>query len=495
MPVRMTVVGLGPGSPELLTREAWQVLQETSFLYLRTARHPLVARFPPHIRWEALDTCSDGRDPKEGAERVVARLLEAEPPVVYAVPGDPWEGEATTRLLLERLGRDQVRVIPGVGLLQAACAALELDPLERGLQLHDAWDVVAGTFPGYDPLRPLLIAHVEKGVVAALVQQLRVHYPASHPVAVVLAGSGVAGDAVLRSPLEGLVDVLPAGATAVLYLAPLAPEVALRLPATLEWVCARLRGPGGCPWDREQTHASLRNNLLEECYEVLEALDRGDLVDLRRELGDLLMQIFLHAQLAREEGAFDLGDVLAEINAKLIRRHPHVFGPVEAKDSQTVLRNWEAIKAAERCAEGKESGSLLEGLPRSLPALAFAQAVGRRVARVGFDWTRVEEVWAKVEEEMAELRNAASEEERAEELGDLLFALVNLARWLGVDAEDALRTTNDKFCRRFAWLEAEAARRGVPLEQMPLADMDALWEQAKEREAPGPPAVEEGDGC
>lgn len=495
MPVWMTVVGLGPGGPEQLTREAWQVLQEASFLYLRTARHPLVAHLPPHIRWEALDACSDGRDPKEGAERVVARLLEAEPPVVYGVPGDPWEGEVTTRLLLERLGRHQVRVVPGVGLLQAACAALELDPLERGLQLLDAWDVLAGAFPGYDPLRPLLIAHVEERSVVPLVRQLRVHYPADHTVGIVVLGDGVSGCRVLRPRLEALGDVLPAGTTAVVYLAPLAPEAALRLPATLEWICARLRGPGGCPWDREQTHASLRNNLLEECYEVLEALDRGDLEELRRELGDLLMQVFLHAQLAREEGAFDLGDVLAGINAKLIRRHPHVFGQVEAPDSETVLRNWEAIKAAERGAEGKEGGSLLDGLPRSLPALAFAQAVGRRVARVGFDWTHVDEVWAKVEEEMAELRQAANEEERAGELGDLLFALVNLARWLGVDAEDALRTTNEKFCRRFAWLEAEAARRGVPLERMPLADMDALWEQAKEREAAGPPAVEEGDGC
>ncbi|MGC8874650.1 MAG: nucleoside triphosphate pyrophosphohydrolase [Chloroflexia bacterium] len=483
MPARMTVVGLGPGRPEQLTREAWEVLQETPFLYLRTARHPVVAHFPPHIRWEALDTCFDGAEPGDAAERVVARLLQAAPPVVYGVPGSPWEGERTTRLLLQRLGAEQVRIVPGVGLLDTACAALEVDPLESGLQILDAWDLLCRDFPPYDPLRPLLVAHVEERCAAPLVRRLRLHYPAEHTASVFLVEDGGAEAGVVRTPLASLGEQLPPARAAVIYLPPLPPERALRLPATLEWICAKLRGPGGCPWDREQTHASLRNNLLEECYEVLDALDRGDLEDLRQELGDLLMQIFLHAQLAREEGAFDLGDVLAEINAKLIRRHPHVFGAIHAPDSRTVLRNWEAIKAAERCAEGTDGGSLLDGLPRALPALAFAQAVGRRVARVGFDWTRVEEVWAKVQEEMEELRRAETEEERAEELGDLLFALVNLARWLGIDAEDALRTTNSKFCRRFAWLESEAARRGVPLERMPMSDMDALWEEAKRREA------------
>jgi tetrapyrrole methylase family protein/MazG family protein len=490
----MTVVGLGPGAPERLTREAWQVLQEAPFLYLRTVCHPVVRCLPPHLQWEALDRCATGSDPKEAAERIVARLLEADPPVVYAVPGDPWESERTTRLLLQRLGRDQVRVVPGLGLLQATCAALELDPLERGLQFQDAWELLSAEQPPYNPLRPLLVAHVEERWVERLVDQLRVHYPEEHGVCVVLP-AGAGEPPVLRTPLRSLGQALPASTTVVVYVPPLAPEQALRLPATLEWICAKLRGPGGCPWDREQTHASLRNNLLEECYEVLEALDRGDLEELRCELGDLLMQVFLHAQLAREEGAFDLGDVLAGINAKLIRRHPHVFGSVEAPDSETVLRNWEAIKAHERNAEGKEGASLLDGLPRSLPALAFAQAVGRRVARVGFDWMRVEEVWAKVEEEMAELRRAETPEERAEEMGDLLFALVNLARWLGIDAEDALRATNGKFCRRFAWLEAQAAAHGIPLERMPIADMDALWEEAKAREAKGWPAVEEADGC
>ena len=262
---------------------------------------------------------------------------------------------------------------------------------------------------------------------------------------------------------------------------------AQRETATLEWVCARLRGPGGCPWDQEQDHASLRNNLLEECYEVLEAIDQDDLVRLSEELGDLLMQVFLHAQLGREEGSFSLADVTEGITAKLIRRHPHVFGSIRVVDSSEVCKNWETIKAAERAQGGKELDSLLDGVPGTLPALACSQAIGRRVVRVGFDWTRVEEVWDKVKEELDELRQAGSPQERGEELGDLLFALVNLARWLGIEAEDALRATNAKFRRRFAYIEQVAHRRQIPLDDMQLEDMDTLWEEAKSQERSGPP--------
>lgn len=366
--------------------------------------------------------------------------------------------------------------------LQSICTALNLAPFEHGLQLYSARDLATGGSPfvppaTLDPTRPLLVAQLQgRPLLAAVRRSLHEHYPDDHPVTAVWFPAGPDEP---RTWQGAILDMGTwAAPTVTLFVPPLPRQAALRESATLEWVCARLRGPGGCPWDQEQDHASLRNNLLEETYEALEALDSGDRGKLCEELGDLVMQVYLHAQLAREEGAFALADVVAGITAKLIRRHPHVFGPVEVDGSDEVLRNWEAIKAHERAESGAED-SLLAGVPRTLPALAYAQAIGRRVARVGFDWERVEDVWAKVEEELDELRQAATPEQRAEELGDLIFALVNLARWFEVDAEDALRMTNAKFRQRFAHIEDEARRRGMALQDFSIAEMDALWEAAK----------------
>ncbi len=487
MPPRIVVVGLGPGDPQHLTREAWEVLAEARVLYLRTGQHPVVAHLPAHLELRPLDEGSGpGREAARSVQQIVDCLLAApEVPVHYGVPGHPLVGEATTRALQQCLGPAQVRIVAGLCFLEPVCTALGLDPLEEGLQLVDALDLAAspGPFvpaPPLDPTRPLLIGRgCDRAAAAGLQAALREHYPDGHPLTVVRAAGRPAQESCWQGTLHDLQRCDLLDALAAVYVPPLPRLAAQREAATLEWICARLRGPAGCPWDREQDHASLRNNLLEECYEVLEALDQGDLVRLREELGDLLMQIYLHAQLAREEGAFVIGDVFAGIAAKLIRRHPHVFGRLEVDGSAEVLRNWEAIKAAERAENGQPDSSLLEGIPATLPALAHAQAIGRRVSRVGFDWTRVEEVWAKVQEEMAELRAAPDAAERAAELGDVLFALVNLARWLDVEAEDALRATNVKFHRRFAWLEEQARASGRPLEEMPMAEMDALWEQAK----------------
>ena len=489
MAPRVIVVGLGPGRPEQLTREAWDTIWGTQVLYLRTRHHPVVGHLPGHLEVRAFEQFGGaGQDRVRPAEAVVAWLLQGpERPLVYAVPGHPLVGEATTRLLLHHLGPEEVHLVAGLSVPGAACTALGLDPLEQGLQLYDALDLALPDSPflppvPLDPTRPLLVACLTQAAVAAgLIRSLRQHYPSDHPVAAVSA-AGVAGQTVRWSTLVDLEGEDRPDGLCTLYLPALGRLQARREAATLEWVLARLRGPGGCPWDREQDHSSLRRNLLEECFEVLDTLDREDLQELREELGDLLMQVFLHAQLAREEGAFTLGDVLEGITTKLIRRHPHVFGQLQVADSREVLRNWEAIKAVERGEEGEEGTSLLDGLPRALPALAHAQAIGRRVARVGFDWTRVEDVWTKVEEEMGELRRAGTDVERAEELGDVLFSLVNLARWLGVEAEDSLRATNAKFRQRFTRLEQEAGRRGLALERMELAEMDGIWDALKEQE-------------
>ena len=242
-------------------------------------------------------------------------------------------------------------------------------------------------------------------------------------------------------------------------------------------IIARLRAPDGCPWDRKQTHASLRETLLEECYEVLEALDGGDSRKLCDELGDLLMQIFLHTQIATETGEFKLGNVVRGINSKLVHRHPHIFGAKKVKDAEEVALNWEALKQEER-----EAGtSILDSVPKQMPALGYSQAIQRRVAQVGFDWENIDGVIEKLAEEVRELKQADSQEARAWEFGDLLFTLVNIARRLGVDSEAALREANQRFYRRFSYMEEVCRQRGVNIGNLPFTEQNVLWEEAKKR--------------
>ncbi len=247
---------------------------------------------------------------------------------------------------------------------------------------------------------------------------------------------------------------------------------------TLVDLVARLRAPGGCPWDREQTHASLKRNLLEECHEALEAIDRDAPELLAEELGDLLVQVAFHADIAREAGEFTLADVLTAINGKLIRRHPHVFGNASVNDARQVEQNWEQIKAAERAEQGLRQ-SPVEGIPQTLPALGYAQLMQERVARSGFDWEDIDGVLEKIGEEVAELRCAATDADRAHELGDLFLTLVNLCRWLNVPAEDALRQANGRFTRRYLRMEELAQRQGLDFARLPLEEKEALWQQAK----------------
>ena len=251
----------------------------------------------------------------------------------------------------------------------------------------------------------------------------------------------------------------------------------------LRAIVARLRAPGGCPWDREQTHASLRTALVEETYEVIAAIEAGDDANLREELGDLLLHVVMHAQMAAERGAFDFDAVAREIGEKMVRRHPHVFGDGRAEDSAAVLVRWDEIKRQEKAARGtvEKEPSRLDGLPPALPALMRAQKFQEKAAKVGFDWRRVEEVLAKVREEVAEVEGAAAEspERVAEEIGDLLFSAVNLARWHKLDAETALRHATDKFARRFRHVEAALRARGQAWEAATFEELDALWNEAK----------------
>ena len=252
------------------------------------------------------------------------------------------------------------------------------------------------------------------------------------------------------------------------------PEVSERLLALLA-ILDRLRAPDGCPWDREQTHASLREYLLEETYEVLESLDNGDSAKLQEELGDLLLQILLHSQIATESGDFAIGDVIKGINEKLIYRHPHIFGSVKAETAEEVMKNWQELKKEEK----GEDQSMLSGVPRQMPSLSYSQAIQRRVAQAGFDWENIDGVIDKLAEEVAEFKEAGTNEEKAQEFGDVLFTLVNIARRLGVDSESALRESNKKFYDRFSCMEGLCRERGLTFADLSFEEQNKLWNEAK----------------
>jgi tetrapyrrole methylase family protein / MazG family protein len=259
--------------------------------------------------------------------------------------------------------------------------------------------------------------------------------------------------------------------------------------AKLEELVERLRGENGCPWDREQTRETLKPMLIEEAYEVLDALDNEDPVELKDELGDLLFQVVFHSQIAREKGEFSLADVIDRSHEKMVRRHPHIFGEADLKTSEDVLKNWEDIKAAEKgvpssSLPGSER-SLLDGIPSKLPALHRAYQMTSKASRVGFDWAKLEDIIAKMNEEAAELLEAQSRQDSqmiADEVGDLLFAVVNVARFLGIDPETALGRSNRKFQNRFRYIESAVKQQGRELKNASLAEMDALWDEAKKNE-------------
>ena len=334
-------------------------------------------------------------------------------------------------------------------------------------------------------LTPLAGRHGPRG--ASPLQVLSRAYPADHAV----GRFGTASSVVIG-------ELSDADLVTPLYIGPVAPEVAVAGPWAMPAISARLRAPDGCPWDQEQTHASLRKHLLEEAYEVYDALEAGATPALAGELGDLLLQVVLHAQLAAEAGVFDLADVQAAIGTKIVRRHPHVFGDAEARTASDVNRQWERIKADERAAAGAveadaapdgepsaaERGAL-HGISTSLPALAASQEMQERAANIGYDWPSLDGVLDKVVEETDELRAAADDPDPAawaEEFGDLLFVLVNVARKRGIEAEAAVRGANAKFRRRFGSVERQAADRGVALRDLDFAALDELWDIAKAEE-------------
>ncbi len=483
----ITIVGLGPGDGRFLTREAWEILTTASMVYLRTSRHPAVDDLPTNLPRTSFDHIYDtAASFEEVYTAIVAELLQLgqQQDICYAVPGHPFVGESTvTRLVAEaKAAGVTVRVVSGLSFIEPMLTAVSLDALD-GVQIFDAIELAAYEYPPVNPDVPLLLGQVySRRLAGELKLTLTAVYPNEHTVQLIHA-AGSPAEQVETVPLYAI-DHSPAiDHLTSLYVPPLPYKASL---ANLAETVAVLRSPNGCPWDQEQTPQSMRNGFLEEAYEVLEALDADDVAGLREELGDMLYHLVMQAQMAREVEDFTLSDVIADIEMKLKRRHPHVWGDWEVADTAEVLRNWDMLKQAEKSVVPK---SLLDNVPQALPALAQSQKIQDRVSQVGFDWPDLAGVWAKVSEELAELQRAVSPTEKLAEMGDLFFVLVNVARWLGVDAETALREANGRFSRRFRQVEALATERGLQLPDLDFAALDVLWAEAKKLLAKDEPSA------
>lgn len=489
----ITIIGLGPGSIQHLTLEAYDCLSQAARqlqpVHFRIPTHPTIEPLRqrlPDLRIESFDHI-EASDQQSRARQIAQEIcaLAQQQPVLYAVPGHPFIDDPSVPHI-QRLADEQgisLRIIAGLSYLEIVCTALDLDPFEQGTQLIDApalsalrQDELAGKLI---PTVPLLITGISDRSLANSVRlALAAYYPDMWPVQLVCATDVDGEEQVISLPLSDLERDL--NHLSALYVPPVDELTALRLPETLRYIIMRLRrDPDGCPWDREHTHQSLTRYVIEEAYEVVETLEENDMEKLAEELGDLLLQVYLHAEIARQEGDFSLGDVFEHINAKMIRRHPHVFGNVEVNGSGQVVQNWEAIKRQERADAGKdvERESVLDRVPLASPALTIAQEYQKRVARIGFEFPSIEEVYAKLAEELAELRAAQTGEEKLEEIGDLLFMTAKLARSLKIDAEEALRRANRKFRRRFQTLEAIMLTEGC--EPASAEEWLKLWNQAK----------------
>jgi len=495
MSASITVIGLGSGNPEQLTLGSLRRLKEAQERYVRTKEHPVVGWLEETgVQFTSFDAVYEAKGDfpsvyAEIVDQLIKRAiaLPEEQEIIYAVPGHPMVAEATVKLLRERCPAEQItlNIIGGESFLDEAFVRLGFDPIE-GFQLLDASEISAGAF---NPRLHTLIGQVYDEFTASDVKlSLMDIYPDDYEITVGHALGVEGSEQIVTVPLYELDRVSGFGNLSLVYV-PANMDDALRIRTLdrLHEIVSILRSPGGCPWDREQTHQSIRKNLIEETYEVLETIDEDDPDHMREELGDLLLQIMLHSQMEEEVGAFSVYDVIQELNEKLVYRHPHVFGELSAEDAEAALRNWDAMKAEEKRRKGIEPERLsaLSGVPRDLPALMKAYKLQKKAAKVGFDWEQIDSVWAKLEEEILELREAVETKQLSEqslELGDVLFSVVNAARFIGVDPEEALSQTISKFVRRFSHVEERLHEAGKTPGTSSLVEMDKLWEEAKANE-------------
>ncbi|WP_172199245.1 nucleoside triphosphate pyrophosphohydrolase [Saccharibacillus qingshengii] len=488
----ITVVGLGSGDPDQLTLGIWKILQSAGSIYVRTKEHPVMSRIAAEgIVFDSFDGVYESNESFGDVYETIARKLIEQAQaaeIVYAVPGHPMVAEKTVLLLREYAEQAGVSltVLGGESFLDQAFVRLGFDPIE-GFQLLDSSNV---TVELIRPSLHTLIGQVYDSLTASEVKLgLMDVYPDDYPV-VVGHALGVEGEErIVRVPLYELDRLDGYGNLSLVYI-PRSEDESLRAASfgRLHEIVGILRSPGGCPWDIEQTHASIRKNLIEETYEVLETIDDDDPDHMREELGDLLLQILLHSRMEEEIGTFNVYDVIRGLNEKLIFRHPHVFGDKAAGSAEEALKNWDAMKAQEKQMRGEDApeASLLDGVPRDLPALMKAYKLQKKAAKAGFDWETIEGALSKIEEELAELRSGLAEGADPEslklELGDLLFSAVNASRFLDADPEEALSLVNNKFRRRFRYIEDKLRERGSSPQSSTLEEMDALWNEAKRSE-------------
>jgi len=477
----IVLLGLGPGEARFLTREAEDWLTEIDEVYFRASLQGVIDNLTPSTRNSCLENIiGKDLDPILFAEKtcdLILSLGQREQGVTLAVAGHPLIGDHACSLIFKR-ARQQgipVRVIAGMSELEIIATTLKLSLNQ--ITIVDAYEIMSLGTPPFPPSQPALVTKVESSKYLMRLKGILLNaYPETHTIGLIHNAGGY-GNLIDYLPLGELEESAMADGVYNLFIPALAFGTAFE---DFQQIIARLRSPEGCPWDRAQTHATLKPYLIEESYEALEALDLNDMASLQEELGDILLQIVLHAQIGTETGEFRMSDVLQTISDKMVRRHPHVFSDGDAKDVAGVIHKWEQIKAEERRENGNsEKKGMLDGIPLNLPALVQSQHIQERAQRVGFDWPEIRGVIKKVYEELDELKSAHTPEEQISEAGDVLFAFVNMARWLHVDAESALRESNRRFKKRFAFIEQAAELQGKTLDDLSFSEMDALWDQAK----------------
>jgi len=489
----ITVVGLGPGAAGELSVETMKLLSGGGQVVLRTSVHPTVSELKRQgLKFE---TCDRFYEKAESFEQVYQHIVDyllqltEQGSVVYAVPGSPLVAEKTVVLLRKAAADAQVelKILPSMSFLDLAYVKLNLDPI-NGLRIIDAQDFGALADAGQYPLMvtqvysELVAADMKISLMDVLKDEARIYY---------LRNLGLPDEECREIALYELdrqkgINHLTSVFIPVqeqLEASELSePETTgVMNPEPLVEVMKTLREPGGCPWDREQTHSSIRANMIEEVYEFIEAVDAGDFHGMEEELGDILMQVVFHARLAEEKNIFTMQDVVDMVTEKLIHRHPHVYGTVEVDSSAEVLRNWDEIKKAEK----KDRLRQLDGIYQGLPALLRAHKLQRRAAKVGLDWQEIAPVYAKVQEELRELQQAVDEHDKKameHELGDVLFALVNYARHLGLEGETALNGSNNRFVSRFNYVEDRVHNSDRNWPDFTLAELDKFWDEAKSKE-------------
>ncbi|MCL4505213.1 MAG: nucleoside triphosphate pyrophosphohydrolase [Chloroflexi bacterium] len=497
----LTILGLGPGDPQLLTREAWDTLSAASEVTLRTRKHPTIPGLPGHLILHDFDELYERGDDFADVyahitEAIIAAAQQGD--VIYAVPGHPLVGEATVHAILRRARASHIetRIVAGLSFIEPviqaiatsrrphAAALKSVDPLD-GLQVCDALELAALHHPSINPDKPALVAQLYSRAVASDVKlTLMNQYPPEYKVWVVRGGGERGSRGAEESCSATQLHLLDHSDS----FDPLTSLYIPALPAVggfegLQETVAYLRAPNGCPWDREQTHETLRKELLEEVYEVLAAIDEGDLVGLQEELGDVLLNVIMLVQIASEAEQFRMIDVIGEIDAKLKRRHPHVFGDVVVNSVGDVLTNWNVIKQQEHDNGGKPAReSAIDGIPPALPALAQAQKLAHKAERAGFRFDNHEQRLAKSHEELDEVITARDNEHRKEELGDLLFTIADVADGYHIDIETALREANLKFSRRFRAMENIVRSRNLDMAAMNGAELQAVWQEVKQGE-------------